>query len=658
MSRAVLFAGPTFHGRAVDLPAAVECRPPAAMGDLWRAAQEGVGILALVDGRFGDVPAPWHQEILAVMAQGTRVLGAASMGALRAAELDGLGMLGLGKVYAGFRDGTLVGDDEVAVIHGPAETDYLPGSEAQVDIRATLEAACERGALATHEVVMLLEAMHQTWFPERTRARLIATTAALLGPARAEVVRQICASAWISVKFDDARLLVSEVARLLREGGPHEPEGAFYEETLPWRAARLILDGAPAPSNRQPRNRSEASMPSWFDRPPLTASDRRPWALSVYVAADNDLVGDVGEDMDELRSIGASSKIHVAGQVHVPACSVSGRFVVGSKPAGDLRAPVEIAPFGPRDSGDVATLTGFLEWSLAGFPADRRALVLWGHGRGLSVLGDDTEGGWIDLDELGKALKAAGLDTDRRLAILGFDACMMASAECLVESAPFAEWIVASQQTVPDEGWAYDAILERLGAEILPARELGRLIVESYVADYAKRGQADVDAALLDPDAALDLAVALGGLGDALIPLLPAQEQMIDNERMLAKCFRNGDLVDVGDMVGRLIARYDDRRLRTASGRVMAALDAAVALKKSIGVIREGEDILADPRRSGLSIFWPRIAAVWHQARPSYSRLRFATCGGAGWLRFLDKVFGSASPGGTGTEGLAPPRAK
>ncbi|WP_157505752.1 TfuA-like protein [Geminicoccus roseus] len=619
------------------------------MGDLWRAAQEGVAILGLVDGRFGDVPAPWHQEILAVIDRGVRVVGASSMGALRAAELDTLGMVGIGQVYAAFRDRKLAADDEVAVVHGPAATSYLPGSDAQVDIRATLDAACARGLLAPHETVLLVEAMRRIWFPERSRARLVEAAESLLGQARAAVVRQVCRDDWVSVKAADALLLVDELARLLAAGVPPAPQPFPFEETLPWRAARLKLpdlggDSPASPPRRSSPSPGEVPMPSWFDRPPLIAPDRRPWALSVYVGADNDLASDVGGDIDSMRSAGDSSGVHVAGQVHVPASSVSGRFLVGPRPADGLRAPIEIAPFGPRDSGDPATLTGFLEWSLTAFPADRRVLVLWGHGRGLSVLGDDTEGGWIDLDELGKALAIAGLDTDRRLAILGFDACMMSSAECLVESAPFAEWVVASQQVVPNEGWAYDTVLRRLGSAILQPEELGRLIVDSYVADHTVRRQADVDLALLDTACADDLGAALGHLGDALVPLLPGLAQPLDTERMMARCFRNGDLVDIGDIVRRVVGLSDDRRLRSAAGRVLDRLDEAVVYKNSIRAIDKDGVGSPDEHRCGLSLFWPRIPGVWHQARRSYGRLRFAKSGGAGWVRFLDAALGSGAP--------------
>jgi hypothetical protein len=64
------------------------------------------------------------------------VFGAAGIGALRAAELDAVGMRGIGKIFEGYRDGILRDDDEVAVLHGPEELGYPPLTEALVNIRA------------------------------------------------------------------------------------------------------------------------------------------------------------------------------------------------------------------------------------------------------------------------------------------------------------------------------------------------------------------------------------------------------------------------------------------------------------------------------------------------------------------------------------------
>ncbi|HXO03987.1 MAG TPA: TfuA domain-containing protein, partial [Stellaceae bacterium] len=146
--RAVIFAGPSLPPSARPAKEVFKWHPPVRQGELYRVALERPAIIGVVDGYFEVTPTVWHKEILFAMAQGIHVFGAASIGALRAAELDGFGMHGVGCIYQDFRDGVLQDDDEVAVLHGPEELGYPPVTEAMVNIRATLAAAMRDGVIA------------------------------------------------------------------------------------------------------------------------------------------------------------------------------------------------------------------------------------------------------------------------------------------------------------------------------------------------------------------------------------------------------------------------------------------------------------------------------------------------------------------------------
>jgi hypothetical protein len=151
----------------------IEWRPPARQGDVYRAARERPDAIGLIDGYFDAVPSVWHKEILWALSQGISVYGAASLGALRAAELDAFGMIGVGRVYEMFRDGVLTDDDEVAVLHGPAETDYMRLSLAMVDIRAMLEAAVAGHVMSHEEAARVSVAMKTRFYKDRTCAALL-----------------------------------------------------------------------------------------------------------------------------------------------------------------------------------------------------------------------------------------------------------------------------------------------------------------------------------------------------------------------------------------------------------------------------------------------------------------------------------------------------
>ena len=76
---------------------------PARQGDIWRAVRAHRPVaIGLIDGVFFHEPAVWHREILWALAEGVHVFGAASMGALRAAELEPFGMRGVGRVFAAY----------------------------------------------------------------------------------------------------------------------------------------------------------------------------------------------------------------------------------------------------------------------------------------------------------------------------------------------------------------------------------------------------------------------------------------------------------------------------------------------------------------------------------------------------------------------------
>ena len=94
------------------LPSAI-IYPPASMGDMYRYAEHGVDTVVFIDGTSDGSPAVWHREILDVMADGVRVIGAAGAGAVRAAELEPFGMIGYGKVFEWLCDGTVKGDHEI-----------------------------------------------------------------------------------------------------------------------------------------------------------------------------------------------------------------------------------------------------------------------------------------------------------------------------------------------------------------------------------------------------------------------------------------------------------------------------------------------------------------------------------------------------------------
>ncbi len=167
-SKNAIFLGPTLPPRArPDIPGC-EYLGPAAMGDITRAAHTGYAAIILVDGLFESGPSVWHKEILWAMSKGIPVAGCSSMGALRAAELHRFGMLGFGQVFELYRSLVLEDDDEVAILHGPAETGWLATTDAMVDIRWQVAQAVNAGRLTPAEAQWLLDHAKAMHFKQRS----------------------------------------------------------------------------------------------------------------------------------------------------------------------------------------------------------------------------------------------------------------------------------------------------------------------------------------------------------------------------------------------------------------------------------------------------------------------------------------------------------
>lgn len=250
--KVVIFAGPTLSAeegrRALD----AVYLPPAAQGDLYRAALGKPVAIGLIDGYFERVPSVSHKEILWAMKQGVHVFGAASMGALRAAELAAFGMEGVGAIYEAFASGALEDDDEVAVVHAEAEQGYRPLSEAMVNIRATLQAAGHAGVLGP-EVRRTLEGLAKGLFhADRSWPGLLKRgREAGICEAGLEACRRFVAESRVDQKRLDALSLLRTLRARLESGLPPKPTRYAFAHTDSWEHIRRKAEAALPPRSEE-----------------------------------------------------------------------------------------------------------------------------------------------------------------------------------------------------------------------------------------------------------------------------------------------------------------------------------------------------------------------------------------------------------------------
>jgi hypothetical protein len=129
-----IFIGPS--GIGLDM-SELDVRPPARQGDIATAALEGKDTLILIDGYFAHTLSPWHKEILFAINNGCRVIGAASLGALRAVECERYGMEGIGEIYEWYKNAVCIDDADVALAHVCEQDGYTHCSIPLVNLIAT-----------------------------------------------------------------------------------------------------------------------------------------------------------------------------------------------------------------------------------------------------------------------------------------------------------------------------------------------------------------------------------------------------------------------------------------------------------------------------------------------------------------------------------------
>lgn len=241
----VVFLGPSLPAAEARRIAPCRVLPPARAGDVLAVLPERPLAIALVDGLFDSTPSPWQRELLAALEAGVAVFGGASMGALRAAELERFGVVGVGRIFRWYRDGAIDDDSEVALLHADAARGFRPLTVPLVAVRAAAEAARAERLLSAREARALVRAGAAVPYPERTWPRVLAP---LPAPLRARVEAFLPRAP--DPKAEDARACIETAAafaRARRAGAPPPPAPPSGGAPSLLRRARLVHARAVVP---------------------------------------------------------------------------------------------------------------------------------------------------------------------------------------------------------------------------------------------------------------------------------------------------------------------------------------------------------------------------------------------------------------------------
>jgi hypothetical protein len=291
-----------------------------------------------------------------------------------------------------------------------------------------------------------------------------------------------------------------------------------------------------------------------------TAKAKAEWLVMAYLAADNDLEGELLADLAEMERVGSRSGIvEILAQVdRSPGHDASKGNWHGTRryyvTRGENPRRIHsrlLADLGPTNTGDPGVLESYMRFGAQRYPAKATALILMNHGSGFyvppemlsrgekkieragvapaqrrrrrrplfhttqerlldrpptnrGIAYDDGAGDCLDNQELKRVLASAHALLGRKVDVVGMDACLMTMLEVAYQLRDHAKVLVGSEELEPGPGWPHAAILEDLAkSPAMTASALGTTVVRRYVESYRHGGEE-----------ATQSAIDLGQLGD------------------------------------------------------------------------------------------------------------------------------------------------
>ena len=399
--------------------------------------------------------------------------------------------------------------------------------------------------------------------------------------------------------------------------------------------------------------------------PAITPQPKAKWTVMVYMAGDdsnpNGIEYAVTQDLRELKDVGSCDSVHLLAQTDQ--CREKNSYRYRLRKDTPLASDRLGVYRGDLNTGRVATLVDFVDWAVFNFPAERYALVLWGHGSGhddqdvyrlargdisprlaarlaqdrIGFFGrtrramferngpnkgfgfDSTAADFLDNRELKRAITSVVKKIGKPLDLLGFDACLMANMEVAYQLRGLVTWMAASEQTEPGDGWAYREALRGLAAKPdQDARQLGKAIVKSFGEAYDKQQTLS----LVHVQKIDDLAKNLKGLAQVLKDQAPVFHRAATKATDLSPEGREG-YRDLGAFL-KALKNDTDSSIREATSQCLKIYRQIIQAKTGPG--------------SGLTIYLPGHYNPYIPGSTDalYQLMDFPM--DCGWSELLDKV--------------------
>lgn len=224
-----------------------------------------------------------------------------------------------------------------------------------------------------------------------------------------------------------------------------------------------------------------------------------------------------------------------------------------------------------QSMGEPDCLSTFLNYSYKNSKTDSYNLILWDHGNGpVMGYGKDKlyDGDSLTLPEIRSALDRSPFNSENKLGFIGFDACLMSSAELACILADHANYMIASQEVEPNFGWNYAFLKDCGKVSSQSLAELAAFNYMKYCDEYFEENEnfcSDVTMACIDLGYASELETAIDSLFDKAANDVSGSYNALAKERYATRALGRSttgseyDLVDLNSLMTLMSEKYGDQ---------------------------------------------------------------------------------------------------
>jgi hypothetical protein len=378
----------------------------------------------------------------------------------------------------------------------------------------------------------------------------------------------------------------------------------------------------------------------------MSSNEKEPkevdWLIMLYMAGDNNLNEEMVLSLQFLLEVGGLANDAIVAEFDSSQPGRPTKRYDFTEQKGirlkDHLAPEDEQGAQEASTGNPETLESFLKWAEGKYKPQHRILILSGHGSGTTedfLMRDENADDFLSMHELTKALEKSGYKTrenseykegDKKLDIIGMDACYMSMAEVCYELREHADILIGAEGLEPEFGWPYSKFLRRAYAKRtskgspLNPDEVAIILVKEYIEHYEAHDQS-VDLAAIRLSHMKELKQEFGSLVTALNGQMDKYNKLT-SAHWRAQTYKSDQFVDLKDLCDQIDhVDFNDDVERIAE-KIVDRLEDAVLLSGCTGFAYQWSH--------GLSVYFP-----WAFVSPDYGNMSFAQETETGWDDFI-----------------------